>query len=80
MIKPVLYDELRFDLEDYGIELIKEAFKPAALKNARSYSLVQRILKDWKQSGVKTIAEAKAESEHFDSNPRYTPKRSGGRI
>ncbi|MCT0050092.1 phage replisome organizer N-terminal domain-containing protein, partial [Lactococcus lactis] len=50
IVKPILYDDLKADLEDYGLELIIEAVK-RAVKRQREYGYAQGILKSWNNKG-----------------------------
>lgn len=64
IVKPILYDDLKADLEDYGLELIIEAVK-RAVKRQREYGYAQGILKSWNNKGIKTLDQAKAEEVSF---------------
>lgn len=66
IVKPILYDDLKADLEDYGLELIIEAVK-RAVKRQREYAYAQGILKSWNRSGIKTLEQAKAEEVSFQN-------------
>ncbi|KSU18127.1 Phage replication initiation protein [Lactococcus lactis subsp. lactis] len=66
IVKPILYDDLKADLEDYGLELIIEAIK-RAVKRQREYAYAQGILKSWNRSGIKTLEQAKAEEVNFQN-------------
>ncbi|HAV96069.1 MAG TPA: prephenate dehydrogenase [Lactococcus lactis] len=66
IVKPILYDDLKADLADYGLELIIEAVK-RAVKRQREYAYAQGILKSWNRSGIKTLEQAKAEEVSFQN-------------
>lgn len=66
IVKPILYDDLKADLEDYGLELIIEAVK-RAVKRQREYGYAQGILKSWNSKGIKTLDQAKAEEVSFQN-------------
>ena len=66
IVKPILYDDLKADLEDYGLELIIEAVK-RAVKRQREYGYAQGILKSWNNKGIKTLEQAKAEEVGFQN-------------
>lgn len=66
IVKPILYDDLKADLEDYGLDLIIEAVK-RAVKRQREYTYAQGILKSWNRSGIKTLEQAKAEEVSFQN-------------
>lgn len=66
IVKPILYDDLKADLEDYGLELIIEAIK-RAVKRQREYGYAQGILKSWNNKGIKTLEQAKAEEVSFQN-------------
>lgn len=66
IVKPILYDDLKADLADYGLELIIEAVK-RAVKRQREYGYAQGILKSWNRSGIKTLEQAKAEEVSFQN-------------
>lgn len=69
IVKPILYDELKDDLSDYGIELIIEAVK-RAVKRQRGYGYAQSILKSWYRSGIKTLEQVKAEEVSFQNKSK----------
>ena len=66
IVKPILYDDLKADLADYGLELIIEAVK-REVKRQREYAYAQGILKSWNRSGIKTLEQAKAEEVSFQN-------------
>ncbi|MCT1195495.1 DnaD domain protein [Lactococcus lactis] len=66
IVKPILYDDLKADLKDYGLELIIEAVN-RAVKRQREYAYAQGILKSWNRSGIKTLEQAKAEEVSFQN-------------
>lgn len=66
IVKPILYDDLKADLEDYGLKLIIEAVK-RAVKRQREYGYAQGILKSWNNKGIKTLDQAKAEEVSFQN-------------
>lgn len=66
IVKPILYDDLKADLKDYGLELIIEAVK-RAVKRQREYGYAQGILKSWNNKGIKTLDQAKAEEVSFQN-------------
>ncbi|HAV94764.1 MAG TPA: prephenate dehydrogenase [Lactococcus lactis] len=66
IVKPILYDDLKADLKDYGLELIIEAVK-RAVKRQREYGYAQGILKSWNNKGIKTLEQAKAEEVSFQN-------------
>lgn len=66
IVKPILYDDLKADLKDYGLELIIEAVK-RAVKRQREYAYAQGILKSWNRSGIKTLEQVKAEEVSFQN-------------
>lgn len=66
IVKPILYDDLKADLKDYGLELIIEAVK-RAVKRQREYAYAQGILKSWNNKGIKTLEQAKAEEVSFQN-------------
>lgn len=66
IVKPILYDDLKADLADYGIDLIVEAIK-RALKRQKEYGYAQAILKSWDNKGIKTLEQAKAEEVSFQN-------------
>ena len=66
IVKPILYDDLKADLADYGLDLIIEAVK-RAVKRQREYGYAQGILKSWNNKGIKTLDQAKAEEVSFQN-------------
>ncbi|WP_258553361.1 DnaD domain-containing protein [Lactococcus cremoris] len=73
IVKPILYDDLKADLEDYGLELIIEAVK-RAVKRQREYGYAQGILKSWNNKGIKTLEQAKAEEVSFQNKSQNNQK------
>lgn len=73
IVKPILYDDLKADLKDYGLELIIEAVK-RAVKRQREYAYAQGILKSWNRSGIKTLEQAKAEEVSFQNKSQNNQK------
>lgn len=73
IVKPILYDDLKADLEDYGLELIIEAVK-RAVKRQREYGYAQGILKSWNNKGIKTLDQAKAEEVSFQNKSQNNQK------
>ncbi|MDG4985521.1 DnaD domain protein [Lactococcus lactis] len=66
IVKPILYDDLKADINDYGLELIVEAVKRST-KKQKDYAYAQGILKSWNRSGIKTLEQAKAEEVSFQN-------------
>lgn len=73
IVRPILYDDLKADINDYGLELIIEAVK-RAVKRQREYSYAQGILKSWNRSGIKTLEQAKAEEVSFQNKSQNNQK------
>ena len=73
IVKPILYDDLKADLADYGLALIIEAVK-RAVKRQREYAYAQGILKSWNRSGIKTLEQAKAEEVSFQNKSQNNQK------
>lgn len=73
IVKPILYDDLKADLADYGLDLINEAAK-RAVKRQREYAYAQGILKSWNRSGIKTLEQAKAEEVSFQNKSQNNQK------
>lgn len=71
IVKPILYEDLKADLEDYGIDLIVEAIK-RAVKRQKEYGYAQAILKSWNNKGIKTLEAAKAEEVSFNNKSQST--------
>ena len=64
------------DKDGHSPALIKAALKEAVLSGKRSFRYIDRILFEWKKSGVKTVEEAQEKSRIFRLNQqkRYTAK------
>lgn len=73
IVKPILYEDLKADLKDYGIELIVEAVK-RAVKRQKEYAYAQSILKSWDKKGIKTLTQAKGEEVSFNNKSQNNQK------
>lgn len=73
IVKPILYDNLKADINDYGLELIVEAVKRST-KKQKDYAYAQGILKSWNRSGIKTLEQAKAEEVSFQNKSQNNQK------
>ena len=73
IVKPILYDDLKADINDYGLELIVEAVKRST-KKQKDYAYAQGILKSWNRSGIKTLEQAKAEEVSFQNKSQNNQK------
>ena len=51
--------------EVFDCDIIIHAIEKAALANAKKVSYVEGILRNWKNKGIKTSEQAKADSENF---------------
>lgn len=61
-ISPFVIQELSFDADDYGDELVQLAMEKALLNRA-NYKYAQGILKSWERNGIKTVEQANAEDK-----------------
>ncbi|QSE76334.1 DnaD domain protein [Lactococcus taiwanensis] len=64
MASSIIMENIKYDLEDFGYDLVKEAMRRAALSQ-RNYRSAQNILKDWQRKGVKTLQDVKADDVNF---------------
>ena len=64
MASSLIIENIKYDLEDFGFDLVKEAMTRAAL-DKKSYRTVQNILKDWQRKGVKTLQDVEADDVNF---------------
>ena len=66
VLSPIIADQLKYDLDDYGTDLVIEAMKRSAL-GQKNYRHAQGILKSWERTGIKTLADADAELVKFEN-------------
>ncbi|MGX6473614.1 DnaD domain-containing protein [Pediococcus pentosaceus] len=56
---------IEYDADDYGDELVLYAMQKAVLKNVSNYKYVQGILNGWEKDGVKSVEQAKTQETNF---------------
>lgn len=56
---------IEYDANDYGDELVLYAMQKAVLKNVNNYKYVQGILNGWERDGVKSVEQAKTQEANF---------------
>ncbi|WP_249703421.1 Lin1244/Lin1753 domain-containing protein [Pediococcus pentosaceus] len=56
---------IEYDADDYGDELVLYAMQKAVLKNVSNYKYVQGILNGWERDGVKSVEQAKTQETNF---------------
>ncbi|GAK02460.1 chromosome replication initiation protein DnaD [Geomicrobium sp. JCM 19037] len=61
------------DQDHYSMEMIKAALKEAVISGKLNLRYIDRILYEWKRSGIKTPEQAHAHSESFRQNKRAEP-------
>lgn len=61
---PLIFDDLKYAYDDYGYELTLEAMK-RAVRQQKSFKTALGILNYWERNGIKTLADAEAESKVF---------------
>lgn len=64
MASSIIMENIKYDLEDFGYDLVKEAMTRAALSQ-RNYRSAQNILKDWQRKGVKSLQDVQADDVNF---------------
>ncbi len=64
MVSPLIFDDLTHAYNDYGYDLTLEAMK-RAVRQQDSFRTALNILKYWERNGIKTLADAEAESKAF---------------
>ena len=64
MMSPLIFDDLTHAYDDYGYDLTLEAMK-RAVRQQDSFRTALNILKYWERNGIKTLADAEAESKAF---------------
>lgn len=64
MVSPLIFDDLTHAYDDYGYDLTLEAMK-RAVRQQDSFRTALNILKYWERNGIKTLADAEAESKAF---------------
>lgn len=69
--KPLTFQKIQQDFDDYGKEVMLYAIEKSALKNNHSYSFINYLLNDWKKKQLKTI-EAIKQSEHNYEHQKQT--------
>lgn len=71
-ITPYVRDEIEYDCNDYGSELVFEAIKRTLIKGIKSYSYAQGILRDWKSKNYKTLEDVEAELKRKNNQENST--------
>lgn len=56
---------IEYDANDYGDELVLYAMQKAVLKNVNNYKYVQGILNGWERDEVKSVEQAKTQETNF---------------
>ncbi|MGV8957587.1 DnaD domain protein [Lactococcus lactis] len=64
-LPPLVLDDLNYAYNDYGYELTLEAMK-RAVRQQKNFRTALNILDYWSRNGVKTLADAEAESKAFN--------------
>jgi len=72
-INKTISEHIGADLDEYGFELVEKAFEVAALQNKRFYSYISGILRNWKNEGVRSVADLedkkKSAKRKVDNDP-----------
>ncbi|MCW2280437.1 DnaD domain protein [Lactococcus lactis] len=66
---PLVLDDLNYAYNDYGYELTLEAMK-RAVRQQKNFRTALNILDYWSRNGVKTLADAEAESKAFNQRKK----------
>ncbi|WP_017472171.1 DnaD domain-containing protein [Amphibacillus jilinensis] len=70
-----------FEIETINIWLDEEVFEPSLIKAALresvlmsklNFKYIDRILREWKRKGIRTVSDARAESKAFHNSKRST--------
>lgn len=64
IMPPLILDDLNYAYDNYGYELTLEAMK-RAVRQQKNFRTALNILDCWSHNGVKTLADAEAESKAF---------------
>jgi DnaD/phage-associated family protein len=64
-ISPLIYDDLKYSVLDYGFDLTLEAMK-RAVRQSKTFKSALNILSYWDKNGIKTLEDAMAESAAFE--------------
>ena len=78
MLNSLIYDDLKYSLEDYGFDLTLEAMKRAVRRN-KTFNTAMNILSSWNTKGIKTIEDAMAENVAFERSKSKNPKNIKGK-
>lgn len=68
-LPPLVLDDLNYAYNDYGYELTLEAMK-RAVRQQKNFRTALNILDYWSRNGVKTLADAEAESKAFNQRKK----------
>lgn len=71
-----IIDDLQQNIEEYGHELVKEALV-IALQQNKSYKYAQGVLNNWRQKGIKTLEQARAEKKFHQKNQTSNSAKGG---
>lgn len=66
---PLVLDDLNYAYNDYGYDLTLEAMK-RAVRQQKNFRTALNILDCWSRNGVKTLADAEAESKVFNQRKK----------
>lgn len=80
-LRPLIAEDLEDWCKDLSPELVALAIEKTAKNNGKSFNYAEKILKDWEQSGVKTIDDVRKIDENFEAErafkqrgPQYAKK------
>ncbi|MDM8212811.1 DnaD domain protein [Enterococcus hirae] len=80
-LRPLIAEDLEDWCKDLSPELVALAIEKTAKNNGKSFKYAEKILRDWEQSGVKTLDDVRKIDENFEAErafkqrgPQYAQK------
>ena len=64
VISQLISEDIKFNLKDYGYDLVHESMKRAIFRQ-KQYAYSVQILKSWSKNNIKTLADVEADDNKF---------------
>lgn len=73
-ISPIEIEKIKYWLENFSVEMIKEAVKKSVLARKMTFNYISGILKNWKTNNITTIEEIQEEKQEVPDLPDWFDK------
>lgn len=67
VISQLISEDLKFNLKDYGYDLVHESMKRAIFRQ-KQYAYSVQILKSWSKNNIKSLADVEADDNKFNKS------------